>query len=251
MKRYTGFFLIMIVLGQFQLACNKPIEQTDTQAMLDIQITHTMAGKTLELNKSVVNPFGEPITITNYQYYLSNFSLINAGGSLVSLPVEYFLVNEQSAGSKIISMQIPAGVYRGLRMVIGVDSIRNVSGVQSGALDPANGMFWSWNTGYIFAKLEGKSPLSAAPLQNVTYHIGGFKTAQSSLQSVIFNFPTTITIGEKERITMKIIGKVDAWFNGLNPLRITEDPYCMDPGALAQRISANYAQMFTLSSLTQ
>jgi hypothetical protein len=189
--------------------------------------------------------------VTNFQYYLSNFSLVNASGNLVSLPVEYFLVNEKIDESKRITMNIPAGVYQGVRMVVGVDSTRNVSGVQSGALDPANGMFWSWNTGYIFAKLEGKSPISAAPLQNVTYHIGGFKVHQSALQSVLLNFPAPVTIKETEGIQMELDVNLDKWFDGPNPIRIANDPFCMDPGELAQRIAGNYAQMFRVISVIQ
>ena len=37
---------------------------------------------------------------------------------------------------------------------LGVDSLRNVTGVQTGALDPAMDMYWTWNTGYVMAKLE-------------------------------------------------------------------------------------------------
>ena len=147
-------------------------------------------------------------------------------------------------------MNIPAGVYRGVRMLVGVDSTRNVSGVQSGALDPANGMFWTWNSGYIFAKLEAKSPVSTAPLQNVTYHIGGFKAAQSSLQWVVLNFPSSITLSDTGKAHVELSADLDKWFNASNAIKIANEPFCMDPGSLAQRISTNYAHMFTVLSVT-
>jgi hypothetical protein len=34
-----------------------------------------------------------------------------------------------------------------IKFLLGVDSLKNVSGIQTGALDPAKGMFWTWNTG--------------------------------------------------------------------------------------------------------
>jgi hypothetical protein len=51
----------------------------------------------------------------------------------------------------------------GIRFLLGVDSARNVSGIQTGALDPARGMFWTWNSGYVMAKIEGSSPSAHVP----------------------------------------------------------------------------------------
>ena len=53
---------------------------------------------------------------------------------------------------------MPAGNYNSLSFLLGVDSMHNVSGAQTGALDPANDMFWTWNSGYVMAKMEGASP---------------------------------------------------------------------------------------------
>lgn len=246
-----NWFWTLAAAWALGIGCNKPIDQDEYMAAMEMEIRHKVAGHTLELEKATVTPFGEPVTFSNFQYYLSNFSLINAGGNIVSLPVSYFLVSEKDTASKTIGFNIPGGVYRGLRITIGVDSARNVSGVQSGALDPANGMFWSWNTGYIFAKLEGKSPLSTAPLQNVTYHIGGFKTGQNALQSVTLNFPTQISVPAKAHVKIALSANLDKWFEGVSPITIAKEPFCMEPGELAQRIAANYAQMFTIVSVTQ
>jgi hypothetical protein len=61
-----------------------------------------------------------------------------------------------------------------MEFMIGVDSARNNSGAQTGALDPTNGMFWSWSTGYIMAKFEGTSAQSPAAANALKFHIGGF-----------------------------------------------------------------------------
>lgn len=220
------------------------------KASLDIIITHYLAGEELILDSASVTPLGEPITITNLKYYLSNFQLINAGGKTVTLPVEYFLVNEKNNASKTISLKLPGGNYRAIRMLIGVDSARNVSGVQEAALDPALGMFWSWNTGYIFAKLEGKSPVSTAPLQGVTYHIGGFRAAESALQTIELPFPRTTILKPGEPAIAGIVVNLDRWFDGSYKLYIAREPFCMNPGELAQHISVNYSKMFAITSLS-
>ncbi len=71
--------------------------------------------------------------------------------------------------------------------MIGVDSLKSISDVaqRTGVLDPASygtdNMYWSWNAGYIFFKLEnlfGNSTpqgKSTTPTKNLNqFHIGGF-----------------------------------------------------------------------------
>lgn len=56
---------------------------------------------------------------------------------------EYFLIDASDAGSTTIALQALPGKYDQVAFTIGVDSIRNISGAQTGALDPGKGMFWT------------------------------------------------------------------------------------------------------------
>ena len=102
-----------------------------------------------------VNASGENFSVTNFRYYISNVKLIKDDGSKYSVPNSYFLIDANDTNSlKVNLANIPGGKYTGVEYLIGVDSARNVAGAQTGALDPVNGMFWSWTQGYIFLKLE-------------------------------------------------------------------------------------------------
>ena len=103
---------------------------------------------------------------------MSNISLSNDDGSTTyEFPNSYYLVDATNAASLNIDLEdVPNGDYTKVNFMIGVDSTRNVSGAQEGALDVANGMFWSWNMGYIFMKMEGTVQDSI----DFRYHIGGF-----------------------------------------------------------------------------
>ncbi|WP_316930094.1 MbnP family protein, partial [Hymenobacter sp. IS2118] len=47
--------------------------------------------------------------------------------------------------SQLLALKdIPVGDYQSVSFTVGVDSARNVAGAQTGALDPNNGMFWTW-----------------------------------------------------------------------------------------------------------
>jgi hypothetical protein len=165
------------------------------------------------------------------------------------IPDSYFLVDEANATSKSFSIPLKAGQVKTLRFWIGVDSARNVSGVQTGALDPANGMFWTWNSGYIFAKLEGRSFVSTAPLQAVTYHIGGFRTGQNALRQVSIPFSTSLPITAGSRFNIILQADALKWFTDAANISIATESTTMEPGALALKIANNYANMFSLKEV--
>ena len=67
---------------------------------------------------------------------------------------------------------IPNAKYTKLKFMLGVDSLRNSTGVQDGYLDPSHGMIWDWNTGYIFFKHEGNYINTANVVKPLRLHLG-------------------------------------------------------------------------------
>lgn len=246
MKKYFGMGLIAVLL---MTACSQERSLEGNAAAVQLIFNHTAANKPMALGQLIANPHGEPYTISAFAYYISHLSLVHTNGTMVNLPVSYHLINEQQPNTKVQRINVPEGTYQSLQLTIGVDSTRNVSGVQSGALDPANGMFWSWNTGYIFAKMEAKSPVSTAPLNNVTYHIGGFKSAESALQTIQLTFPETLRVRQGAQPSLYLSANADAWFQGPNTITIASDAFCMNPGQLAMRIAANYKHMLRVEQV--
>ncbi len=249
MKKNRGWILVAVFITGL-IACAKEESAEGDFVPVTFEIIHKTGGVPLQLNNPGVNPHGEPLTITKFAYYISNVKFLNSNGQPVTLTPEYYLVNEADPSSRQLVMDVPAGKYRAVEFLLGVDSTRNVSGIQSGALDPANGMFWSWNTGYIFAKLEGKSAVSPAPLSNVTFHIGGFKTGESALQNILLNFPVTLDVKNSSDSHIFLSAETNAWFNAVHDVKIADSAFCMTPGVLAQHIAENYARMFSVDSVS-
>ena len=127
-----------------------------------------------------------------------------------------------------------------IEFLLGVDSIRNVSGIQTGALDPAKGMFWTWNSGYIMAKLEGESPLANAAGNRFTYHIGGFRFGINTVRKISLN------IANNQNNEIHINADINQWFKSKSEIRIAETNNCQTPGTLAVKFADNYANMFTI-----
>lgn len=71
---------------------------------------------------------------------------------------------------------------------IGVDSLVTASGVYGGDLDPANNMYWTWQSGYVNFKLEGY--FSALPDDHLfRYHIGGYQHPFNTYSTVQLKVP--------------------------------------------------------------
>lgn len=236
------FFILLLVIALTAVAQDRNGGGGKTVLI----VFHNMVGKQpLVLNDSVKIASGETITVERFRYYVSNFVIRDEKGTNIALPAAYFLVDEEDPGSRSIRITVPAGKFTQLSFLLGVDSIRNVSGIQTGALDPMKGMFWTWNSGYVMAKLEGTSPVVEAAGNRFTYHIGGFRTGMNVLKQIHLELPAA----EKDIQEIHINADINHWFKGASDLKISETPVCHSPGALAVRIANNYSSMFSINSV--
>jgi hypothetical protein len=196
------------------------------------------------------NPFGEKYTINKFRYYISKISFIQ-DSKIFGMNSSIYLIDEGKVDSKSISLKVPAGNYSSLNFQIGVDSIYNVSGAQTGSLDPTKDMFWTWNTGYVMAKLEGISPASKVVNGKYEFHIGGFSGKNNVLKTVNLPFPQNKPVLFAAGKTTEIIitADVDAWFQNPHDMKIADKPAINSPGKFAVAMSENYADMFTIEKI--
>ncbi len=203
-------------------------------------------------NKWYVTNNGDSIKISTFKYYISNITLIKTDNSTHNVPESYILVNHNASGSiaSFTINNVPVGQYKGIKMLIGVDSARNVSGAQTGALDPAHGMFWSWSTGYIMLKLEGISPQSGASTKDFKFHIGGFSGPNSVLKWVIPSF-NSATANVSSSMTPEIHFKTDVSeiLKTPNNINLSTTYNVVMPGTPAKIIADNYADMITVEHI--
>ena len=237
-------------------ACQKGIRSEDgavADHTVTLQFKAVVDGDSLEFGKSYQNSVGEQYTISNFKFYFCQADLINTsnGASYRMNKDDYFLVNFANAASTRISLKALPSHYNRIAFTVGVDSIRNVSGAQTGALDPAHGMFWTWNTGYIMAKLEGNSPVSNQPNHVFEYHIGGFAGNDNVVQKATLSFPLNASIDfQKGRSThVTISANANDWFGGVGQIAIATSPVCTTPGTLAKHVASNYMGMFEVVNI--
>lgn len=215
------------------------------KSKVSIRFSNYVGNAVLKVDSAYTNQLGQPFTVTNIKYYISHITFKQANGAPYFVR-EYYLVNEQEEDSKQINLSdVPEGEYTSMEFIIGVDSLHNCSGVQSGALDPLNGMFWAWNTGYIFLKFDGTSPVSKSQGNTLEFHIGGYKSPSNCIRKVTLSFktPLLLTANTTKEINMKA-----------DILQIFKSPTVIDFSKLssvtdfhnATTVADNYASMFSL-----
>jgi len=219
----------------------------DTGLPLNIDISHVVGEQPLQLGTTeYVLASGDAVRVERLRYYLSNFRLRQSDGSWSAAARSasdargYFLIDEARPASRQFDVGgFAPGEYEGVEFLIGVDAERNSSGAQVGALDPALGMFWTWNSGYIFLKLEGLSPQATTTGQHFSWHVGGSANART----VYLPLPKPLRLTPDLVSTVHLQADIAAAFLSGEPLRIAGNEELMDPKGGAP-VADRYATAF-------
>lgn len=138
-------------------------------------------GNTIEIGTKIKEEEGKWIEFSVLRFYLTDLTFYS-GKNTWKDKNEFHLLDFEDTSTFIIS-EIPDSADS-LTFFIGIDSVTNVSGILDGVLDPINGMYWTWNSGYINFKLEGKSSSSTAPDKSFEFHLGGYLSPFPTIQRV-------------------------------------------------------------------
>ncbi|NCI52014.1 hypothetical protein GWC95_18970 [Sediminibacterium roseum] len=179
---------------------------------LSVEFDNTAGSSDLQLNTATyTNAANESFKVTKLRYYVSNFTVTKTDGTVYTVPQDscYFLIDESVASSLKPVLKVPEGEYKTLSFVLGVDSLRNTMDVSKriGVLDPtaaASDMYWGWNSGYIFFKVEGTSASAAGG--SFAYHVGGF----GGYNAATVNNLKKITLDLTARGTAKVVSTRNA-----------------------------------------
>jgi hypothetical protein len=214
-----------------------------------VKFTNAVGTDPLVLNtQAYMNQNGDTFYVNNFTYYISNVRLIKTNNAVVSEAESYHLVKSSDPSSWEFDLHaIPVSGYKAITFTIGVDSARNVSGAQTGALDPVHGMFWTWSTGYIFSKFEAVSP--ASPTGSVAFHLAGFSGPDNALRTVTLNFPTNADVTQTHMPVLNIKADLLEYFKNPSTIKFNVTYNVTTTGPLAKTLADNYADMFSVSNV--
>ncbi len=175
----------------------------------------------------------DTILIETLKFYLSEIQFCKDNVVLDRLEKKYHLLDLMHPTSLILKHK-SKNDFSSIRFKIGVDSTTNVSGAFGEDLDPTNGMYWTWQSGFINFKLEGRSRQSPARQHRFQLHIGGYKAPFNTLQEV-----------ELKTSKKKIILSIDIE-NLLTDVGLTERYEVMSPSENAVSIARYIAHNIKL-----
>ncbi len=202
-----------------------------------------------------VDDNNDTLYIDAFRFYMTNFQF-DCGHYQKEIHATRHLFDASDTATYTITFDpTPGWEYRELNFTAGVDSVINTSGANEGDLDPVKGMYWTWNSGYIMAKLEGRSAVCKTLHHEFEFHIGGYKSPYNTDRKV-YNLPTSFLWEEKSDLSnihfpqiqthaviIRIKTDVSAWFRGIS---LAKTNNIVIPGKEAAMMADNYAKMFSI-----
>lgn len=246
-KSIALIIFLPLTFLSFQSKLNK---SQQASATIKIHFINMVGKSHVALSDSTyTNPFQEKYTITKLKYYITNVSLVGRADS-VKENNSYHLIDENMEESQSFSFNVPAGDYSSLQFLLGVDSLHNVSGAQSGDLDPTKDMFWTWNSGYVMAKMEGNSPSSKQVNRKYEFHIGGHAGPYNVVRGIDLKLSDkSVSPAAVKTIEIFITANIDVWWQNPNDIKISETAIITTPGKNALAMSQNYSKMFSIDKI--
>lgn len=240
---------IIIYLAQAMAPISSPT--VDATIRLELQIRHHFEESDLQLDYDYATGNGGTVILTKFKYYLSHLELVTSNGSIWKAKEVYHLVdiNDETASTyKIILDNIPSGVYEQLSFAIGVDSVANHSGDQAGVLDPDYGMFWMWETGYTFFKIEGFYKTKDKSSRALVCHVG----RDDCLRRVRLAIPSEQTQKVNTTKSLTIDAEINKIFGGYTGAAINvlegghQSSISIMGGDKALKVADNFSRIFSI-----
>ncbi len=263
--------VILLVSALFSYSCvtDTLVPDTTKTGEFSIEFDNIVGEETLGIgSRYYVNAKGETFTINLIQYFVSNIKLLASDGTEYVIPQEdsYFLVNGADRSTRFTKVRVPEGDYTQVKFILGVDSLRSTMPVEErkGVLSfnpheghEGGGMYWGWNSGYIFFKFEGNCELISddqagdpTGKKQFKYHIGGFGGYSAPTLNNIREITVDLNAGGLAQVREGLRSNVHLFvdlmqvFNGPLTFSIPEHPNVMF-SEYSVNIANNFTSMFT------
>lgn len=182
--------LTVSVLALFTIGCGDDSE-SPSRVPVFVDFDLRMGGRSVVCGGSYEGVGQPPVTftVTDARFYVHDLALLDASGQAraVSLDATSFqgdgialLDFEEGCGPDgtdeihtTVTGTVAPGDYTGVRFTLGVPTEKNFIDLAAAAppLD-VTGMFWTWQNGYKFLKVDGSSPAMDAGINPFFIHLG-------------------------------------------------------------------------------
>jgi len=228
--------ILLTLLLVFNCAYSQPTKS------MTLKIQPYFGGSEFKLNqKYYISAENDTIQIETLKFYISGIELLDSNNHIWQEKNSYHLIDFENEYSQTILLNVPENSHATLlKFNIGIDSITSNSGALSGDLDPVNGMYWAWQSGYINFKMVGISPICETRKHQFQFHLGGYKQPFYAMQQIF------LPISEMQNSTIQINFNIAPIFNNVS---LKETHSIMIPCKEAMTLSKVVAQLFSIHAL--
>lgn len=128
-------------------------------------------------------PGGDSIAFDGVRFYISDIALYLGDKRVYTEKDSYHLVDVSDEVTTHFRVSA-AQHFDKIVFHLGIDSATSTSGALGGDLDPGKGMFWTWQSGYINCKIEGRSNRCPTRHHDFSLHLGGYSGADLAIQEI-------------------------------------------------------------------
>ena len=219
------------------IICRVNISSAQNDEAITLQFNPVFGREALVLGQSYFSTNNhDSIEIDVFKFYISGVELLLNGKIVWKELNSFHLVDASVINSLSTKLNTSSKlIFNKLKFNVGIDTITNVAGAMGGDLDPTKGMYWTWQSGYINFKLEGKSKVCNTRNNEFTFHLGGYQYPYNTLQSVNLN---TNNLNELSIVinVEEMISKID----------LRKQNHIMSPGKEAVLLSNELTGIFSV-----
>lgn len=173
----------------FISACTKPDDVKPVgpapTGTVEVYVTPMVGSNPFVINQEFLTPAGEQLTISDFRFFISQIGLARLSSQEV--PAQPFPGDSSQAGIYLVDFRranhhapgmdhvhntcalrfkADTGSYADLRFEVSVPRAYNQAEISTNPF-PVNantGMYWTWNSGFKFLVINGRTPLSTTPV---------------------------------------------------------------------------------------
>lgn len=202
---------------------------------LSINFKLTFNKEPLEYHKQYFTSNRDTLAFETFKCYISSIQIYYTDNTIFKQNDSYHLLDFENPSSFLIPItNINDKLISKVTFNIGIDSLTNNSGALNGDLDPINGMYWAWQSGYINFKIEGNSPSCKTRKNEFHFHIGGYQHPFNTMRKIEL-------ICNKKVKQINIGMDLNKFFANIN---LDETNSIMIPGTLAMKLADYITKLF-------
>lgn len=189
----------------------------------------------LSIHKQYITSNSDTLTFEKFKCYISSIQIFYTDNTIFKQKDSYHLLDFENLSSFTIPItNLNDKLISKIKFNIGIDSLTNTSGALSDDLDPINGMYWAWQSGYINLKIEGKSPSCKTRMNEFHFHIGGYLPPFTTIRTIEL-------FCNKKEDQINIVMDLNKFFSNIH---LAETNSIMIPSKLAMELADYSTKLF-------